>query len=600
MIHAIPIALLSFFSVLAADPFVIRVVDDATGRGVPLVELRTTNEVTFLSDSGGVVAVVDPDLIGQRVYFHVRSHGYEFPKDGFGYAGRALDVIAGGSVELRIKRINVAERLYRVTGGGIYRDSVLAGLGAPIDAPLLNAQVFGSDSVVCAPFAGRIYWFWGDTNRPAYPLGNFHVPGATSETIDSGVNPDAGINLSYFTDENGFAKKTCEMPGEGPTWISGLTVLKVGSGRERMFASYAKIKGFLTAYERGIVEWDDSAKSFRKLHTIPLDGPLRPEGHPLQVEDAGEPYIYFASPFPLVRVHADVDSYVNMDKYEAFTCLREGTSIKEPKVDRDDSGALRYSWKRNTPPIGPAEQADFVKRGLIKQSEALLQLRDIETGTPVVAHGGSVNWNAHRKRWILIAVQMGGKSSMLGEVWYAEADTPLGPWVYARKVVTHDKYTFYNPKHHAFLDTDGGRRIHFEGTYASTFSGNPIQTPRYDYNQIMYALDLDDERLRLPVAVYADGNDAVNLATGKPNGEPRFFALDRASAGAVSVGDPAHPTFWVTAMTDPARPGQTALFKAVDTNGRIRYELETDQKAPEWKRDDAPLGRVWLNPRTTR
>ena len=30
-----------------------------------------------------------------------------------------------------------------------------------------------------------------------------------------------------------------------------------------------------------------------------------------------------------------------------------------------------------------------------------------------------------------------------------------------------------------------------------TFSGNPDQTPRYDYNQIMYRLDLADERLTL-------------------------------------------------------------------------------------------------------
>ena len=70
-----------------------------------------------------------------------------------------------------------------------------------------------------------------------------------------------------------------------------------------------------------------------------------------------------------------------------------------------------------------------------------------------------------------------------------------GPWRKAKKVVTHDKYTFYNPVHHAFFDADGGRRIYFEGTYTQSFSGNPVATPRYDYNQIMYRLDLDDPRL---------------------------------------------------------------------------------------------------------
>ncbi|MHC4332150.1 MAG: hypothetical protein ACYSWW_29005, partial [Planctomycetota bacterium] len=92
----------------------------------------------------------------------------------------------------------------------------------------------------------------------------------------------------------------------------------------------------------------------------------------------------------------------------------------------------------------------------------------------------------------MITVQQFGNSSALGEVWYAEADTPVGPWAYARKIVTHNKYTFYNPMQHPYFDQDGGRVIYFEGTYAHTFSGsakNP--TPRYDYNQIMYRLNLD-------------------------------------------------------------------------------------------------------------
>ena len=99
------------------------------------------------------------------------------------------------------------------------------------------------------------------------------------------------------------------------------------------------------------------------------------------------------------------------------------------------------------------------------------------------------------QRWLMICVESLGSTSFLGEVWCAEADTPLGPWVYARKIVTHDKYSFYNPKQHPMLDQDGGRVIFFEGTYTTTFSGNPDPTPRYDYNQMMYRLDLDDSRL---------------------------------------------------------------------------------------------------------
>ena len=85
---------------------------------------------------------------------------------------------------------------------------------------------------------------------------------------------------------------------------------------------------------------------------------------------------------------------------------------------------------------------------------------------------------------------------MLGEIWYAEADDPTGPWEKARKIVTHEKYSFYNPAQHPFLFQDGGRIIYFEGTYTAEFSGNKSHTPRYDYNQVMYRLDLRDERLR--------------------------------------------------------------------------------------------------------
>ena len=67
----------------------------------------------------------------------------------------------------------------------------------------------------------------------------------------------------------------------------------------------------------------------------------------------------------------------------------------------------------------------------------------------------------------------------------------------AKKIVTHDRYTFYNPTQHPFFDQDGGRTIYFEGTYTNQFTGRPETppTPRYEYNQIMYRLDLADTRL---------------------------------------------------------------------------------------------------------
>ena len=102
----------------------------------------------------------------------------------------------------------------------------------------------------------------------------------------------------------------------------------------------------------------------------------------------------------------------------------------------------------------------------------------------------------------MIASEVMG-ATMLGEVWYGEADRPEGPWVQARKIITHanktgDAHDFYNPTQHPFLDREGGRVIYLEGSYVNTFSGNPHPTPYYEYNQIMYRLDLSDPRLKLP------------------------------------------------------------------------------------------------------
>jgi hypothetical protein len=474
--------------------FKIRVVDKSTGRGVPLVELKTVNDIRYVTDSNGVIAFLEPGLMDQEVYFAISSHGYEYPKDGFGYRGKKLKVVPGGSATLQIERLNIAERLYRVTGAGIYADSVLVGEPVPAEKPVLNGQVFGSDSVVNAVYRGKIYWFWGDTNRPSYPLGNFAVPGAISELPGKGgLDPDRGINLTYFLDDTGFAKPTAKMPGPGPTWISGLTVLD-DNGKERLFAQYVRVTAAMKVTQRGLLEFDDELKGFKKLVEIDLKAPLYPLGNPFPHNADGQDYIYFGDPYPVVRVKANVKDFLNVRVYQSYTCFT-GDDLS---LDRDEMGKLRFAWRTNVPRLTPDLQNKLRKEGKLKADEGLYQLRDVETGKAIHAHAGSVYWNDYRKRWVMITTQLFG-SSLLGEVWYAEAEAPTGPWVHARKIVTHDRYDFYNPKHHPMLDREGGKYIYFEGTYTNTFSGNPDRTPRYNYNQIMYKLDLSDSRLTMPL-----------------------------------------------------------------------------------------------------
>ena len=135
--------------------FAIEVVDEQTGRGVPLVELSTVSHTSYWTDSAGMVAIDDPALMDRKVFFYVSGHGYEYPIDGFGYRGVALDVKAGGETQIKVKRLNIAERLYRVTGEGIYGDSVRLGRKVPIKQPLLNGQVAGQDSGLSAAYRAK-------------------------------------------------------------------------------------------------------------------------------------------------------------------------------------------------------------------------------------------------------------------------------------------------------------------------------------------------------------------------------------------------------------------------------------------------------------
>lgn len=548
-----------------AKPFAITVVDRQTGRGVPLVELRTVHHVRLVTDSNGIAVFREPGLMGQTAFFNVSGHGYEFPKDGFGIRGKQVKVTPGGSVTLQVDRINLAERLYRVTGGGIYRDSVLVGARVPIREPLLNAQVLGSDSVLNAVYRGKLWWFWGDTQRPSYPLGNFHVPGATSELpAEDGLDPDAGVDLTYFVDDKGFAKKTCEMPGRGPTWLTSLVVLPDATGRERMYGSFVKVEPPLKVYSRGLVVWDDAKQQFTKVRDVDMAHPSFPMG---QAVRHGE-HVYIASPYPMFRVKATAEAFADPARWETFTPLEEGSTLAAPELDRDPTGRPRFAWRRNAPAVGPAELPELSKH--LKPAESPFRLADRDTGQPIYAHAGSVAWNESRKRWTMLFTEHSGKPSFLGEVWYAEADELTGPWRYAVKVATHDRMSFYNPKQHPEFEKDGGKVIYFEGTYTHDFSGNPDATPRYEYNQVMYRLDLGDARTALPRPV--PGAD--------------FLALDRRSPGSVAV--PGAPTFFMFPDSKDA-PAATVPLYAITQGDEKRYAVG---KVEGFERGDA-VGRVW-------
>ena len=440
-------------------PFAIQMVDDRTGRGVPLVELKTVSNVAFWTDSAGYAAIDDPALLGRKVFFSVSSHGYDFAADGFGMHGTAIDLVPGGEKTLKIKRINLAERLYRVTGEGIYRDSVILGKPVPISEPLINGQVTGQDSAMTAVYRGKIWWFWGDTMRQSYPLGHFSMAGATSDLPGAGgLDPAVGVNLKYFVDKDGFSRPMVPAIGGELHWIEGLITLKDDQGHERMIATLARLKSMSEVLGRELVVFNDDKGTFDTLKKIDMKSPVRLTGHPFRHTVDGVEHIYSGESAPNVRVKADWKSVIDPREYEAYTQVKS-----------------TWAWRKNAVPSGEP-----------------LKLRDIETKKIFEAQYGSVCWNAFRHKWVMIVVQRGGKSSFLGEVWYAEADAPEGPWLDARKILTHDRYSFYNPVQHPKFDQEGGRIIYIEGTYATTFSRDGNPTPRYEYNQMMYRLDVSE------------------------------------------------------------------------------------------------------------
>jgi hypothetical protein len=315
-----------------------------------------------------------------------------------------------------------------------------------------------------------------------------------------------------------------------------------------------------------------------------------------------------------MRVPASAEHFWRPEDYETYTCLKEGSRLDAPAVDRDAKGRPRYAWRKDAPAVGPAEQAKLVADGKMKAEEGLLQLRDRDTDKPVQAHAGSVYWNDHRKRWVMITCQFGG-TSLLGETWYAEADSPVGPWVYAVKVVTHDRYSFYNPKQDPMFDKDGGKTIFFEGTYTQTFSGNPDATPRYDYNQILYRLDLSDPRLAIPTPVYdvSDGDAPEAFATALPgkgkDARIAFLAPDRPFRGGVAVlagkdglhvggADEKGALFYALPPDAKDAPaGARPLYEYRRKDGdRRAYSIDPDPALAGYERAERPLCLVWRRP----
>lgn len=427
----------------------IQIVEERTGWPVPLVELRTTHHARFVSDNAGNIAFDLPELMGRETWFEVHGHGYEVKADGFGLRGVRLTPEPGKTLRVEVKRTILAQRIGRLTGAGLFAESQK--LGLPGD--WRESGIVGQDSVQNVVHRGKLFWFWGDTTLAKYPLGIFDGTGATTAVRPAvKLEPPLNFPLAYFTNATGAPRGIAPMPGKGPTWVTGLASLSDKSGVPRLVCAYMKIKPPLEAYEWSLAVWNEEKNVFEKLKTVwtksdaaPKAPPI-PEGHPVSWQDAaGKEWLLFGNPFPTLRCPATFEAWQDAKTWE----------VLKPQASLAGAG-----------------------------------------GETVKPHTGSIAWHPWRKRWVTVFMQAFGKPSAFGELWYAEADAPTGPWGTAVKVLSHDNYTFYNPRLHIEFTPEGSPHLFFEGTYTMQFANKPTPTPRYDYNQILYRLDLNDPALK--------------------------------------------------------------------------------------------------------
>jgi hypothetical protein len=434
----------------AGDPCRIEVVEQGTGWPVPLVELRTTNQIRFLTDNAGVIAFDQPEFMGRETWFEVHGHGYEAPQDGFGFRGFRLIPEPGKTLKVEVHRTIIAKRLGRLTGAGLFSESQK--LGKELDWK--ESGIVGCDSVQNAVHRGKLFWAWGDTLVARYPLGIFDMTSATTPVQPlTSFQPPLKLKLDYFTDDKGVPRGVAKMAGAGPTWVSGYVSLPDKTGTPHLCGTFIKVKPPLDAYQAGLCVWNDETSAFElerllwtKSDAAPKQPPA-PDGHPAFWKDAtGKEWVLFGNPLPTLRCPATFEAWKDASTWET-----------------------------------------------LKPQETLKHATD---GGSVKPHSGSIAWNPFRRRWVTVFMEAFGKPSVFGELWYAEAEEPTGPWGPALKVLSHENYTFYNPRIHPEFTPEGSPILIFEGSYTKDFADKPHPTPKYEYTQMIYRLDLDDPALK--------------------------------------------------------------------------------------------------------
>src|SRR6185436_16940746 len=87
--------------------------------------------------------------------------------------------------------VQIAVRLYRLNGPGVFRDRVLLGQSTSAG---LNADMMSQDGPMTAVYQGNVYWTFGDTNHQRADRSNYRGSAASSSLS---ADPERWFPLTY-------------------------------------------------------------------------------------------------------------------------------------------------------------------------------------------------------------------------------------------------------------------------------------------------------------------------------------------------------------------------------------------------------------------
>jgi len=357
-----------------------------------------------------------------------------------------------------------------------------------------------------AKFKGNLFWTFGDTACPRsarqdncdgtgmHTVGAVScIPGEEEGEVERKTSCRASDppNLTYFT-ENASIALTQALSGGGVwpspkpmapfaplgenTWVAALSVIHRGTPHEALYANYVKNPGDgngpITV--QGMARWNESSSKFDQVSIWPLNSTISLNG-----------------------AHT-VEKISPKDQLTLGGYILYSNGVRVPATEEALS---QYSAFERVPPAAPAPQGVSASKGPGDSPARPASQYD--------QLGANVNWNAWTGRYITVGVTSAGAP---GDVFVAFSNELNGPWRNGTSVASHQNSnsSCYNPLHLTHFDLEGGRIIHIACTFTAMWSSGPNApnvwttclvglaggkgcapvVPRYEYNNIVYRVDL--------------------------------------------------------------------------------------------------------------